>query len=65
MQNMTCRELSKLPCGFLITDMNWIPMAETHDEAKPPKDVFICENCNFSVSFDYFGRKPPFARSYV
>ncbi|XP_052681011.1 cysteine-rich DPF motif domain-containing protein 1-like [Crassostrea angulata] len=40
-------------------------MAETHEKDKPAKDVFVCENCNFSVSFDYFGRKPPFARSYV
>ncbi|XP_061178858.1 cysteine-rich DPF motif domain-containing protein 1-like [Saccostrea echinata] len=35
-----------------------------HGEEKA-KEVFVCQNCKFSAHYDYFGRKPPFSKSFV
>lgn len=29
------------------------------------KDSFTCDNCKFSVKYDYFGKKPPFSKTTI
>ncbi|XP_048743486.2 cysteine-rich DPF motif domain-containing protein 1-like isoform X1 [Ostrea edulis] len=38
---------------------------EKEENSEKPKEIFVCQNCRFSVPYDYFGRRPPFSKSFV